>query len=319
MTFCVLPREADRNLEAAFARCFADADVTVLIERRCGDRRVVAERRGPGIRPRGLDRVVERRRIANARGRRVGDRRAMALPVSAPELPWRLRRKAAGVVFLTRAERPAELIEDAETAALIVRIQQGEPLQEELFLQWFDRVYLFARAALKNRVAAEHSAQEALLQALRSIRSFDPCRQSFRALLFGLTFDAVELRLDECPMAVEGRLPMLESAPSDGDELEALEWMNDDDLELLVARLPWPERPALMLRYLAKLSDEEAAEVLGARTDQVRELHEQALTELSVTIASYGHAPPFSRRESMRRLPRHSEVLLRRRLALLGS
>jgi hypothetical protein len=74
-----------------------------------------------------------------------------------------------------------------------------------------------------------------------------------------------------------------------------------------------------MLRYMARLSDEEAAEVLGARPEQVRELHDQALSELALAVDSFGNAPRYSRRESMRRRPRHSEVLLRRRLALLGS
>lgn len=319
MVYCVLPREADRNLSEAFARALDADEYTVLIERRGLDRRVTGERRGPGIRPRGLHRVVERRSVANATGRRVDERRAMALEVTRPELPRRLRRKAAGVSFFTLAVRPAELVEDALMARLIVRIQEGERLQEELFVHWFDRVFLFARASLKNRIAAEQAAQEALVQALRSIRSFDPCRQAFRAVLFGLAFDAVEARLHECPLAADGRLPEPELDGMSESELDALGWMNDDDLELLVARLPWPERPALLLRYLAKLSDEQSAEVLGARTEQVRELHDQAIAELSMAIAALGHAPPFSRRESMRRLPRHSEVLLRRRLALLGS
>jgi DNA-directed RNA polymerase specialized sigma24 family protein len=313
--YCVVPDGTDRHLRAALERCLRDHDVRVLVGIRAYDRRAAGERRSP-IREARAGRVLERRRIANRGGRRVAERRAMALPVSPLALPRRVRRRAAGVMFVTRAEPPASLVEDVETARLIVRVQEGERLHEELFLRWFDRVFVFARILLKNSGAAEDAAQEALLGALTSLGSFDPANRSFRATLFGLAFDAVERRVDVCPTATGGRLPELRSA--DGAAVDALSWMSDDDLELLVARLPWPERPALLLRYMVALTDEQAADVLGARPAQVRELHDQALEELAATIGTYGHAPPYSRRESMRRQPRHSEVLLRRRLALLG-
>ena len=315
MLYCVVPSGVDRDLAAALRRALDPDAVVVLTDQRGRDRRHVGERRAPAGEPP----VFERRRVANQHGRRVAERRAMALPVTAPALSWRLRRRASVVSWFTLVERPADIVEDAITARLVIRLQSGEPLQEELFLRWFDRIYLFARMLLKNRLAGEQVTQETMLQALTSLSEFDPSRQSFRAMVFGLAFDAVEQRIGDCPMATEGRLPDLGPTGVDEAAVDALSWMSDDDLELLVVRLPWPERPAMLLRYMAKLSDEQAAEVLGAEPDQVRELNEHAIEELSITIASYGHAPPYSRRESMRRMPRHSEVLLRRRLALLGS
>lgn len=320
MLYCVVPSGADRDLEAALRRAVDPESVVVLTDQRGGDRRQQPERRARGL-VAVLDqpRILERRQIANLHGRRVAERRAMSLPVCAPDMPWRLRRRASVATFYTLVERPADIVEDAVTARLVIRLQSGEPLQEELFLRWFDRIYLFSRMLLKNRLAGEQVTQETMLQALTSLSGFDPSRQSFRAMVFGLAFDAVEQRIDDCPTATEGRLPNLDPVAEDVSAVDALSWMSDDDLELLVVRLPWPERPAMLLRYMAKLSDEQAAEVLGAEAGQVHELNEQAIEELSITIASYGHAPPYSRRESMRRMPRHSEVLLRRRLALLGS
>ena len=318
MLYCVVPSGAGRDLTTALRRALDPEAVAVVDDHRTGDRRRGGERRRPGIASASPP-VLERRRISNGNGRRVAERRAMALPVSPPDMSWRLRRRASAASFFTLVERPAEIVEDAVTARLVIRLQAGEPLQEELFLRWFDRIYLFSRMLLKNRMAAEAVTQETLLQALTSLSDFDPARQSFRAMIFGLAFDAVEQRVDDCPLATDGRLPDLAPAGEDGSMVDALTWMSDDDLELLVVRLPWPERPAMLLRYMAKLSDEQAAEVLGAEPAQIRELNEQAIEELSITIASYGHAPPFSRRESMQRMPRHSEVLLRRRLALLGS
>src|SRR4051794_1061989 len=105
MIYCVLPREADRNLSEACARALPCEEFEVLVERRSADRRTGGERRGLRMLPRGLNRFVERRHVANTGGRRVDERRAMALPVSRPELPRRLRRKAADATFLTLAEK----------------------------------------------------------------------------------------------------------------------------------------------------------------------------------------------------------------------
>lgn len=317
MVYCLVGADLGRRAELALGRWYRDDDVCVLVERRGGERRAGAERRDE---PRGAarPRVLERRRVAFRAGRRVAERRAMLLPASPLPLPRRLRRHAGAVRFATAAAMPPALLEDADTARLVVAAQSGRTgVEELLFGRYFDHAHLFARASLKDREAAEGATAEAMVEVLGSLAGADLTDGSFRVWLFARLFDAVERRLPSCPTASECRLPATHAG--DGEAPDALDWLSDDDLELLVARLPWPERQVMLLRYLVGLSDAQTGAALRLDIADVRELHGAALRTLSGAVAALLAGGRFSRRESMRRLPRHSWVLRQRRLALLGS
>src|SRR5204863_1543369 len=152
---------------------------------------------------------------------------------------------------------------------------------------------------LKDRVAAEEATQDSLVSVLGSLDELDLAGRSFRAHLFGVVFDAIEDRAEFFPLATEGRLSTDGAQECDGDPLEPLTWLTDEEIELLVRRLGWPERQVVLLRYLVRLSPEEVSEALGMTVDDEREAHAHAVNELSLAIAALGERPRFSQRESM--------------------
>src|SRR5207247_785202 len=72
---------------------------------------------------------------------------------------------------------------------------------------------------------------------------------------------------------------------------EALEWLTDQDLMVLVSRLPLAQRQVILLRYMMDLSCPEIAEVLGRTPDAVRQLQQRALNFLRVRLSALGRGP----------------------------
>jgi hypothetical protein len=84
--YCVIPRELAVELHDELREHWRDDPaVLVVVERREADRRRGDRRRSKPRRAR----RAEQRRIPGAGGRRVGQRRAMAVPAAPPQLPAR--------------------------------------------------------------------------------------------------------------------------------------------------------------------------------------------------------------------------------------
>jgi RNA polymerase sigma-70 factor (ECF subfamily) len=319
MIYCVVPRELAPKLHEPLRRHFRDdPDVAVVVERRRGARRTDA-RRSPGAAPPAGD---ERRRVHNAAGRRIADRRAALVPVPGPELPRRARQYADRLLFLERVERTTEQADDVETARLVTRIQAGDREGfTELYLRYFDRVYTYLRMVLRDEHEAEDLTQQVFVRVLEALPGYERRRQPFRAWLFIIVRNHVvsylrkRNRLDVVePRALERQRDRTEADEAD---LTALRWITDRDLMLFIERLTVPQRQVLLLRYMLDLSSSEIAEILGRSPDQVRKLQERALRFLQQRLTALGRTPRGGGgRVPVRRPCRLVGVLRERRFAL---
>jgi RNA polymerase sigma factor (sigma-70 family) len=316
MICCVVPRELEGKLRGRLGRALAETGMRVIVEGREADRRDGDRRAGPSVR----DRIVERRRTRGSAGRRIGDRRAVAVPVPPPDLPRRARRLAARLTFVTPLAPAADYQSDAEAARAVLRAQLGEDdAIRDLFLGWFDAVYGCARVALRTGSDAEALTQEAFGDAFAALHLLDPKEMPFRAFLFDHVIAAIHRHeADTFSVSSETR----ENVPLVDDDDEAiraaLAWVRDHEIAFLIGRLPAAQRDVLLLRHLGRLSESHVAELLGLETRDQRALHADALDRLRETLEALGRGAPSTHREAMRRLSRPSTVIVRRRQALLA-
>ena len=308
MIVCVVPRELERKLASRLKGALAPAGVEVVVDRRGGeDRRGRSRRHAPGR----ARRILERRRVRAADGRRVAERRLPAVPVERPALPWRLRAAAERVSFLAPLEPPAELVEDVAAARAVIRWQlYDRSALQELYLSWFDRAYAFAQASLGNAGAATDAVQEAFAGTFEHLDQLDPTTTAFRASLFAELLEAVRVR------TIGGPPEPRDPAPDAVADPVALRWVNDKELVLLVRQLPQHEREALLLRFVGGLRDQEVAALLDLGPEAEQALAAAGLGRLRRRLADLGAGVESSQREAMRRLTQPSTVLRGRKLAL---
>lgn len=315
MICCVVPRELEGKLRGRLGRALAQTGAHVIVERRSAERRRIERRGGPPPR----SRLIERRRTRALAGRRVGDRRAVAVPVPAPDLPRAVRRHAERLAFVTPLAPAADYLSDAEAARAVLRAQLGdEDALRELYLGWFDAVYACARVALRTAPEAEEAAQEALGGAFAALHLLDPSAVPFRVFVFDHAIAAVHRREDASTYDADHRDHACATEDDDEAVRAALAWVRDQEIAFLVGRLPAPMRDVLLLRHLGRLSEAHVAELLGMETTDQRVLHADALDRLRETLEALGRGAPSTHREAMRRLSRPSTVIVRRRQALLA-
>ena len=315
MICCVVPQELEGKLRGRLGRALAQTGVHVIVERRVSDRRQTERRDGLPLR----ERLIERRRTRAIAGRRVGDRRAVAVPVPAPDLPRSVRRHAQRLAFVTPLAPAADYLSDADAARAVLRAQLGdEDALRELYLGWFDAVYGCARVALRSSSDAEDAAQEALGGAFAALHLLDPSETPFRVFLFDHALAAVHRREDLATYEAEHHGHGCATEDDDEAIRAALAWVRDHEIAFLIGRLPGPMRDVLLLRHLARLSEAHVAELLGIDTSDQRLLHGDALERLRETLEALGRGAPSTHREAMRRLSRPSTVIVRRRQALLA-
>ena len=315
MTYCVVPDGIGRRTLRTLERYAEETGVALVRERRTGERRARDDRR---TRERiGRFRSVERRSIFNNAGRRVADRRAATVPVLPPgPLPRRLR--AIEVGFAEPLEISPEHVEDVLTARLVVRIQGGEiDLFNVLYERWFERVYTYARAVLERSSLAEFAAQEVFVDVHAALPTYQVDSERFRTWLAAIMASRV------------GELAALWGADIVADEFGSRStpppytvprWVTDADLQVLVSRLPLPERNVVMLRYLMGLSQVEVGAISDRSASDVGWLHASGLEILAARQLAIGKPSEASSiRLAMVQRRRSARVLQSRRFALAPS
>lgn len=306
--YCVVPWELAGKLHDRLRDHFGnDPSVEVIVERRARDRRSGEDRRVLSE----AEQAEERRLIRNAAGRRVGERRAAVTSVETPTLPRFARPHAEAIVFLERLEPSDQHSEDLDTARLVTRIQAGaNDLFAELYMRYFDRVYAYLKIALDDEHAAEDATQQVFLKVLEALPKYERRSQPFRAWLFTIVrnhaIKQLEKRarvevMDPAELS-HGREQELEREPAEA--IEALGWVSDRELLMLVERLPVAQRQVLLLRYMMDLTTSDIAAVLDRSTDDVRALQSRALRFLHQRLTALGREPtgretiPMSRRRT---------------------
>ena len=322
ITYCVVPRELARKLHEPLRAFFGDdASVEVIIERRVEDRRAAAERRADDA---DADAAAERRRVHNAAGRRVADRRATAVPIDGPrDLPRKVRQHAERLVWIERIEPTSEQLADADSARLVVRFQAGDgEAFAALYLRYFDRVYSYLRVLFRNDPhQAEDVAQQVFTKVFEALPRYERRGHPFRAWLFAIVRNEALTQLERAgrsettdPTEVAYRL----DAASSGElDVEAIHWLTDRELMMFVERLPLPQRQVLVLRYMLDLTTRDIARILGRSLEDVRKLDSRARVFLEQRLTAIGKVPRGpGRRLGWRRMRRPAPVMRQRRHAL---
>jgi RNA polymerase sigma-70 factor (ECF subfamily) len=319
-TYCVVPRELAGSLHEPLRAFFRErSDVKVVVDFREGERRKRADRRGQA-----QTTDTDRRQIRSETGRRIAERRTMAVLVDGPELPRRLRRHADEIRFYELVEPISQQALDVDNARMVMRFQQGDKEAfNDLYMRNFDAVYTYLRVALKDHHEAEDAAQHVFMNMLEALPRFELRRgKPFRAWLFRIARNQALTRLRkqrvmevEDPDELDRRRRHVVDVEA---EQRALDWLSDGDLLILIERLPVAQRQALTLRYMLGLSTDEMAMVLGRTTMAVRKLEHRALRFLEERLVATGRKPLDSERMGVvYKLNRHP-VTDARRAALGG-
>jgi RNA polymerase sigma factor (sigma-70 family) len=315
MTYCMIPDGIGSRNFRALERYAVETGVALVRERRTGERRASDDRR---VRKQiGRFRSAERRTILNSAGRRVADRRAATVPVT-PPLPLPRRLRTANVGFVAPLEVSPEHVEDVLTARLVIRIQAGESdLFHLLYEQWFDRIYTYARAVLERSSHAEFAAQGVFADLYAALSGYQVDSERFRTWLGSM----MASRIREELVALSGADVVSADEPEPHATAPAPHavpsWVTDADLQVLVSRLPLPERNVLMLRYLMGLSQVEVGTVVDRSAGDVSGLHASGLGILAARQLAIGKPSEASSiRFAMVQRRRSARVLQSRRLAL---
>jgi RNA polymerase sigma-70 factor (ECF subfamily) len=323
ITYCLVPRDLADRLHEPLRRHFEDdPSVEVVVERRADERRAGEDRRAADA-----ERPTDRRRVLGAAGRRVADRRATQVSAAAHPaagLPRRLRAHADRLVFVERILPTSQQREDEDAARLVVRFQAGErDVFGQLYMQYFNSVYAYLRVLFRNDPhQAEDLTQQVFTNALAALDRYERRAQPFRAWLFvivrNLAFDEFRRtnRSDVLDPAEMTRRH--ERSTHEDTNLEALSWISDRELLMLIERLPLPQRQVLVLRHMLGLTTAEIGAILGRTTVDVRMLDSRARRFLEQRLTALGRAPTTDdRRHQWRTRRRNLPVGRARRFVLI--
>jgi RNA polymerase sigma-70 factor, ECF subfamily len=292
--YCVVPWELADELHEELREHFrGDPNIDVVVERRRRERRTGDQRRhAEASAPR------DRRAIRNADGRRVADRRAPVAGIDPPTLPKRVRPHADLLAFVERLEPSDQHHEDQDTARLVTRHQAGDKeVFGDIYMRYFDRVYSYLRMALDDEHAAEDTTQQVFVKVMQALPRYERRTQPFRAWLFTIVRNEAIRYL-----AKRGRIDVIDPAELSSrhedattvestEAVDALSWISDREILMLIERLPVAQRQVLMLRYMMDLTAADIAAVLGRSSEDVRALQSRALRFLEQRLTALGRAP----------------------------
>jgi RNA polymerase sigma-70 factor (ECF subfamily) len=317
ITYCVVPSELADELHESLRQHWRDEPIEVIVERRRDDRRGGPRRRRPGEPPSGQ----ERRSVRSAEGRRVAERRMASTRPLELTLPAVAEPHAERLDFVVRRLPSSQAAEDVETARLVVEYQLGDrSALEDIYRRYFDRIYAYARVALRDPHEAEDVTQQVFTQVVEALGRYQLRRGTpFRHWLFRIARNTMlnaretqrRAQLEE-PARVELRIED-GAAPKARD---ALDWLSDADLYMFVDQLPPSQREVIVLRYVLDMSGKEIASQLERSPESVRQLLSRALRRLEQQLVNVRRGRGTVERSAMLRRPAGAPVISARRRAL---
>jgi RNA polymerase sigma-70 factor (ECF subfamily) len=180
---------------------------------------------------------------------------------------------------------------EASETALLRSVLAGDPdAVERLVDNYWDDAYRVAYLALADQGDAEEAAQDALLNAIRALPSFDldrPFRPWLRRIAVNRSYDAIRRRnrgVAEVP------IEEIAEFADDGEELADALSREADRAGLLrhLEALPDDFRVPIVLRHLLGYSAPEIAEVVGVPATTVRTRIHRGLAQLREAMDSPG-------------------------------
>ena len=157
---------------------------------------------------------------------------------------------------------------------------------EELCERYAPSVCRFAAIAAGSAADADDLAQEALLRAVRSFRTYDALRGSMEAWLWRIVVNAARDsagRRQRWRDLVE-RLGATAMRESESVEDAVLERLRDAELHAQMRRLPLRDRTLLALRYGAGLDSGQVGEAVGLGPDSANRAIRRALARLRARL-----------------------------------
>jgi RNA polymerase sigma-70 factor (ECF subfamily) len=317
MIYCLIRPEVTGKARTAIERWYAvDDGVEVLTDHRKRERRACADRRlvpwDSALRPR----LPERRRVHSLDGRRVAERRGVLVSTEQMmELPKVARRWADYICFAGLVQGTDDWLDDVEADRLVTRVQLGDLAAfEQLYKKWFNRVYRCLRIHTHDTDEVEEQLQEIFATVLDSLQDYDPQFGPFRCWLAQFVLQYSE---PYDGMLDDDQDRVLERWPASADR-HVFDWLPDDELFLLVSRLPAQQRDVVVLHYLLGVSPAQIAELLERPAEEIDEQHDRALRFMGACVAAVTRRPGYSGRHPMSVRRRLAPVTSVRRLALLA-
>jgi RNA polymerase sigma-70 factor (ECF subfamily) len=183
-----------------------------------------------------------------------------------------------------------------DEAGWVLRAQRGEPLAlTYLFEAYFERVYRYVSARVRDPAAAEDVTQEVFERMLLSIHRYQPRGLPFSSWLFRIAHNLVVDQARRADSSERATLRAAQPDVEDGPELETLARLEIDELHTLMRRLPEAQRQVLELRFAAQLNIAETARVMERSIDAVKSLQYAALKALRSMVAAEDHLAPVER------------------------
>jgi RNA polymerase sigma-70 factor (ECF subfamily) len=170
-----------------------------------------------------------------------------------------------------------------EESRLVKQAQEGDLEAFGLLYERFaPQAYRFIYAHLGNQQDAEDLVEEVFLRVWRSLPQYKERGTPFRAFVMRVARNAVIDRYRsasrmEQPLALEDNVPV-DTNPN--PEEAALKRQEVEEVRRVIFQLPKDYRTVVSLRFLANLSPEETALVMGKSPGAVRVMQHRALEAL---------------------------------------
>jgi RNA polymerase sigma-70 factor (ECF subfamily) len=216
-----------------------------------------------------------------------------------------------------------EQVEEHETKRLIRAFQAGDASAfNSLYARYFDQVFSYMQVALKDTHEAEDATQQVFLRTLQALKRFDVEGEApFRAWLICVARNHVidHLRKHNRLETTEpARIALHRERAGEAEQAIGwtLGWLSDDELLLLIERLPTVQRQVLAMRFMLSFTTAEIADALHHTPESVRQMQSRALRFLGDRLTSLGRKSLRVSDEPSLVLLRQAPVLRRRRFAL---
>jgi len=152
-----------------------------------------------------------------------------------------------------------------------------------------DAVYSGALRLTASRTDAEDVTQEAFLRAYRALGAYPPerirelrLREWLWTIAVNLCRNRARARQRRPEESLSGETPLADPAP--GPEAQALASAGSEALAAQIARLPWAQRSAVVLRHVTGLSYADIAAALGRPVGTVKADVHRGLQQLRTLL-----------------------------------
>jgi RNA polymerase sigma-70 factor (ECF subfamily) len=157
---------------------------------------------------------------------------------------------------------------------------------EELCRLYAPSVCRFAALIAASPADADDLAQDALLRAVRSLRTYDPSRGSLEAWLWRIVANASKDSARRRQRARDLVASLWFAAPREVESVEdvVLERLRDSDLRDRIRLLTQRDRTLIALRYGAGLDTDEVGAAVGLNADSAGKAIRRALRRLRALL-----------------------------------